>query len=529
MKSIREIMLVIALASITTSCSDSPDPDHTRAESDRTEPAPLIVLGLDGADWGVIEELIADGEMPHIARMVEEGAYGHLLNPGPQVSPVVWTTFATGHFGRQHGILDFVYPYVEGAKRPVDSTLRREPALWNLTAAAGKTATVIGYFVSHPAEPIQGRVVTDRAFQGLDESVWPRSLAESVEGHRREAMSESAALISDFLGWQYSPDQADEPSSPRGKAAVLIKDRVDQRIVADEFLRRVTMDLLDQPGDLFISYFRIIDIVSHSLWFYHDPTDWDEPPSPEMKALLGETVSDAYRYADRIVGAILDRFADRANIVIISDHGFGSATGRFATGPENRMLTGNHRPNGVFMAHGPDILPGRVDGLTIMEIMPTLAMLLGVSIADTLPGEIALEVLDPAFVEARPPTFVENYVLDWQDTRSSTVDSESQREAMKSLQGLGYIGEGVQLAEGDNTETYDFWAAEPNLIAQSLHGEIAYYLLKNDLSAAEAVVGDLRRNKPALLVNTLARAAQKIQTLKKEVPNAEKLAPELEA
>jgi predicted AlkP superfamily phosphohydrolase/phosphomutase len=89
----------------------------------------VIVVGIDGAERDVIEPMIEAGELPNFRRFIEEAAFGHLINPGPQVSPLVWTTFATNHFGRGHGILDFVYPLSDvDRKQPVDSTLRREPA-----------------------------------------------------------------------------------------------------------------------------------------------------------------------------------------------------------------------------------------------------------------------------------------------------------------------------------------------------------------------------------------------------------------
>ncbi|MDX1626424.1 MAG: alkaline phosphatase family protein, partial [Wenzhouxiangellaceae bacterium] len=252
---------------------------------------PVILIGIDGAEWSVIEDMVARGELPGFRRMMQEGIHGHLLNPGPQVSPVVWTTFATGHFAREHGILDFVHPYTEGAKRPVDASLRQRPALWNLVDAEGGDATVIGYFVSHPAEPIDGVIVTDRAWQGLERSVWPSDLEPLAATHREAVRSDRDELFARFLPWDYAPAQADDAESPYQQAARLVRGRIDRHILSEEFLRRMTTELLDRPGDLFVTYFRLVDIASHSVWRYHEGGDWEQAPDPEIERLLGGVVA----------------------------------------------------------------------------------------------------------------------------------------------------------------------------------------------------------------------------------------------
>ncbi len=513
--------LLALLTLVLTGCGAD---DASELQGGPRETVPrVVVVGVDGAEWAVINRLVAQGELPGFAQLMEEGAYGQLMNPGPQVSPVVWSTFATGHFGRDHGILDFVYPYQDvSGKQPVDVSKRRKPALWNLLDAHGMESTVIGYFVSYPAEPVDGRIVSDRAFQGLEGSIWPESLRSVSDDVRHAVRTERESLYSRFMPWPYDPAQAEDESSRYQEAARVVKGRIDKRILADEYLRRMTEHFMEAPGDLLISYYRIVDIVSHSAWYYHDSGDWEEGPDPDTEALLGDLVNESYRYTDEVIQMMLDRFGGQSNILVISDHGFGSSTGRYAT--RNPLLTGNHRPSGVILAHGPDIRPGELEPTTIMEVFPTLVTLLGLPVADTIPGTINRELLTDDFLDRRPPQFVERYEFDWQAVEARAVDEAAQAEEMESLRGLGYVGEGVTVGDQPAASGYDFWGASDRLVVSNLHAETVYHLIRGDAAAADSVVDALERNRPALVNLLLARTQAKIEGLRRETGSREGLA-----
>ena len=71
-------------------------------------PAPrVIVVGLDAADWQMLDGYCADGTMPNLARLVREGRSGILNTFQPPLSPLIWTTMMTGTSPVQHRILDF--------------------------------------------------------------------------------------------------------------------------------------------------------------------------------------------------------------------------------------------------------------------------------------------------------------------------------------------------------------------------------------------------------------------------------------
>ena len=60
------------------------------------QPRPIVLVGIDGADWLAIERLVARGELPTFARLKARGRTGILRATPPLLSPILWTTIATG-------------------------------------------------------------------------------------------------------------------------------------------------------------------------------------------------------------------------------------------------------------------------------------------------------------------------------------------------------------------------------------------------------------------------------------------------
>ena len=70
----------------------------------------ILIVGIDGADWRMVRPLIAAGELPHLQRLMDGGISGPLWSLKPIISPVIWTTIATGKGPDKHGVLDFTLP-----------------------------------------------------------------------------------------------------------------------------------------------------------------------------------------------------------------------------------------------------------------------------------------------------------------------------------------------------------------------------------------------------------------------------------
>ncbi|HET8946168.1 MAG TPA: tetratricopeptide repeat protein, partial [Candidatus Polarisedimenticolia bacterium] len=103
-----------------------------------------------------------------------------------------------------------------------------------------------------------------------------------------------------------------------------------------------------------------------------------------------------------------------------------------------------------FAARGPSIRPGEIPTVTLYDIAPTLLYLLGLPVAQDMPGRVLEQAIDPKFLAAHPAKQVPSYEgLGGRDARASlaaeggegeTGDPAADEEMVAQLRSLGYIG-----------------------------------------------------------------------------------------
>ncbi|MEM7582931.1 MAG: alkaline phosphatase family protein [Acidobacteriota bacterium] len=462
----------------------------------------MIVIGLDGATWDIIDPMMERGELPTFSRLVAEGVRASLVAVPPLSSPVVWTTFATGRFGRVHGVLDHTFPYVPGPKRRVGSLQRRAPTIWNIASDAGDSVGVIGYFATHPPEVVNGVMISDRAAEGASGGGYPAELTTLIEQERERLRTREVKqeLRQRYLPWAFDPRAAERPEDPYHDVTRIVRGRIDGRSRYEEFVERVAQQMIVREFDLFMVYLRIIDHAGHATWMFFDDSEYEHPAEPFAKQLLNDIIPATYRHTDDYLGRLLEQASDRANVVILSDHGFGPAVDYWKIRRENLQdLSGNHRPNGIFLAHGPDIRPGRVEGMTLVDVTPNLLALRGLPISKELPGAVREDLFRPNFLAEQPIEWVSRFRNDWQFADVAEPTSEAvESEALKDLAALGYVGGESSVAVDTPDETMDFWDIETRLKVHALLGELLFYLHRDDLPTIEGLIALTARHDPKL-------------------------------
>lgn len=122
----------------------------------------VLLVGWDSADWQIIDPLVDAGKMPVLQQLIETGVSGRLGSLEPMVSPLLWTSIATGKRAYSHGIYSFTTSDPQaGTVRSVGSHHRTCRAVWNILHHEGRRSVICNWFASHPAEPVNGLVVSN--------------------------------------------------------------------------------------------------------------------------------------------------------------------------------------------------------------------------------------------------------------------------------------------------------------------------------------------------------------------------------
>jgi hypothetical protein len=175
----------------------------------------VVLVGVDGADPDILGRLIAEGRLPNFTRLKTIGASGRLRSREPLLSPILWTTIATGRKAQDHGILDFVEVSSDGKLIPITSTRRRVPALWNILDHAGKSTGVVGWYATYPAEHVRGFLVSDhlgfhqvKSARAGPGSTYPENLADELRVRFGEVAAKTEVTRARFVepGATPSPD-----------------------------------------------------------------------------------------------------------------------------------------------------------------------------------------------------------------------------------------------------------------------------------------------------------------------------------
>ena len=69
----------------------------------------LVILGIDGADWKIIDPLLQEGCLPNFSKLIEKKYRLPLPSIYPHLTPPVWTSIFTGVNPGKHGIHDFFH------------------------------------------------------------------------------------------------------------------------------------------------------------------------------------------------------------------------------------------------------------------------------------------------------------------------------------------------------------------------------------------------------------------------------------
>jgi predicted AlkP superfamily phosphohydrolase/phosphomutase/Flp pilus assembly protein TadD len=407
----------------------------------------VLVLALDGLDPQAVDLLMSEGRMPHFARLRQHGAYAPLRSMKPLLSPVVWTTIATGKTPDRHGIGHFVaVDEATGESLPASSEMRRVKALWNILSEAGRSVGVVGWWATWPPEEIDGWVVSDHTCYhflfpqgaegsaGGEEVTYPSGLRQRIAPLIRrpdDVTAEEAARFIDVAPEELAAefDFENEVSHFRWALATA------------ESYRDIGLELWrEERPDALMVYVEATDSLAH-LFGHLFRAEALSGELAEQQRRYGRAVEEIYLFADEVVGRYMEAMDDDTTLVVLSDHGF--ELGALQDDPSKtrdlrRVSERFHREDGVLYLYGRGVKRGRLESPTILDVAPTLLALAGVPAATDMPGRVLAEGLELPVPEPRVATWESPGAA--AEGELAARDPAADAEMLRRLESLGYLG-----------------------------------------------------------------------------------------
>ncbi len=274
---------------------------------------PILIVGWDGATFDLIKPWVAQGRLPNIARVMQQGTHGQLRSTLPPMTFPAWTSFMTGKNPAKHRIFDFTrqkhgtydLEFVNGGQR-------RSPTFWTLLSEAGRDVVAISIPCTYPPEKVNGVMLSGFDAAGVGGG------SGTLDSRAMHPPELAAELEAETGGHPIGSFPTAEINRSRPDIALQkIKDVVRRKSATAKYLLKA------KPWDCFMILFGESDGVGHHFWKYTDP---NSPLYEKGPAGVADGIFEVYKELDVQLGELLDLAPENATLLMMSDHGFGGVS-----------------------------------------------------------------------------------------------------------------------------------------------------------------------------------------------------------
>ncbi|MBW2389885.1 MAG: alkaline phosphatase family protein [Deltaproteobacteria bacterium] len=365
-----------------------------------------MLIGLDGADYEVVQAMRARGELPSISALAERGTFGPLetLTAEPRgTATMQWTSVATGHRLEQHGIIeDYVRsPEVRGERGPIHSGMWMSAPIWETLSERGLRVGTASWPGTWPARPVNGLLAAHytkfRSHEFSYEAAVRRKLQLTMTGsiysvadlqqtHPPEFLNEILPMIERAEALDDNDLRRVLPTVSKANRRIFFDFK--WNYVASEIQRDLALRLIRDPSLDFVA------VVLHGL----DPAfhrgrkvvSW-KPYWSLRHPVLGPLADEYYRYVDGLLGELVAAAGPDAIVLVVSQHG--------TSGRRHSLVA----IDGIFAAAGPGIMEGlEVPDATILDVVPTTLHVIDQPVPEGLPGRVLETIFSPKHRESHP-------------------------------------------------------------------------------------------------------------------------------
>src|SRR5215471_5305317 len=143
----------------------------------------LLLVGLDGASFNVLDPLIQAGHLPTLAKLIQSGTRALLRTTFPPITAVAWSSFKTGKNPGKHGIFEFVRRDPKSDREvAVNASFRQGQSIWDILGSAGKKVIVHNFPCTYPPRQVNGILISDfMTPRDRRDYTYPRELLDEIE------------------------------------------------------------------------------------------------------------------------------------------------------------------------------------------------------------------------------------------------------------------------------------------------------------------------------------------------------------
>lgn len=280
----------------------------------------VLLIGLDGGTYKIIDLFIKEGLLPNLKQMMETGSYGILESTIPPITAPAWASFMTGKNPGKHGIIQFydVTGFNDLTKKPslslydadiniVNYSTIKQATIFDVFKRSEKEVISINIPMTYPTPETNGHVISCWLTPpDVENYTFPKSLKNEIPGYR----------IDQHFGEKMFALPSTKSSSMDSE--FMFRDLTDVLKKRKETALKL---LLNKPWDLFMICFTETDRIQHYFWRVLDEEYYDYTSEIEKEK---ESFRAFFVDIDNAIGELVNASGKNTSKMIISDHGFTS-------------------------------------------------------------------------------------------------------------------------------------------------------------------------------------------------------------
>ena len=377
------------------------------AQNQSTKPKPrVVVVGVNGMELDILRPLLLKGQLPNLAEVIKDGAYGKLRTVPAPNCPRVYTTMFTSTKPEEHGVTGFVV----GGITANTNMLKEEP-IWSILSKNGVTVGMANVPATFPVMPVSGYMISGMLTRGknCEDGVLCAPKLSEVEGgdpvYPKEMKAELLENVGDFyIDCERMPAAGDL----KGHESEVIDKWLDKvQLIREQQTKLFDYLLTNHPTDFTWMVQSCEDRTGH--WLY-PIAPFNVGYNSKIDAVRPDAFPNQYVQFDKVLGTILKHIDENTYLIVVSDHGIKPLREFEETDPhahvdhekttpviaKHDFADGDDVP-GSFFAMGPGIKHAlRLMGFeaSVYDIAPTILHIYGIEQPKQMRGHVLIEIFE---------------------------------------------------------------------------------------------------------------------------------------